>query len=127
MSRATISPAADQRDLLAERLGLLEVVRREQDRRPLLVQAADVAPELVAQLDVDAGGRLVEDHEARLVQQRAGEQQPAAHPAGELRRAHVALGAQVEDVDHLLGALARPPARFMPEVAAVVERASRAR
>ena len=110
MSRATISPPADQGDLLAESLGLLQVVGGEQDRRPLLVKAADVAPELVAQLDVDPGGRLVEDHQARLVQKRPGKEQAAAHPSGELRRAHVALRAKVEDVDHLLRSLlgARP-------------------
>ena len=88
---------------------------------PSLVQAADVAPELAAQLDVDAGGRLVEDHQPRLVQQRAGEQQAAALAAGELRRPHVGLGAQVEDVDHLLGALAPTRAAVEPEVAAVVD------
>ena len=74
---------------------------------PSLVQPADVAPQLLAQLEVDAGGRLVEDHE------RAAGASARARAAGggacrrELRRAHVALRAQVEDVDHLLGALAR--------------------
>ena len=97
--------AADQGDLVAERLGLLEVVRGQEDRRALLVQAADVAPQLLAQLDVDAGGGLVEDDQARLVQQGAGEQQAALHAARELGGAGVALGAQVEDVDHLVGAL----------------------
>jgi hypothetical protein len=86
----------------------------------LLVQAADVAPQVVAQLDVDAGGGLVEDDEQRLVQERPGEQQPALHPAGELRRARVRLGAQVEDVDHLVGASLRL-AGAHPEVAPVVD------
>ena len=45
---------ADQRDLLAQRLGLVEVVGRQQDRRALRVQPADVAPQLGAQLEVDA-------------------------------------------------------------------------
>src|SRR3954469_16825659 len=55
--------AADQGDLLAELLGFLEVVSREQDRRPLAVELADVAPQLHPQLEVAAlpslwGGRL---------------------------------------------------------------------
>ena len=87
---------------------------------PCVVQAADVAPQLQAQLEVDAGGRLVEDHQARLVHERAGEQQPAAHAARELRRAHARLRAQVEDVHHLARAAARLGARH-PVVAAVVE------
>src|SRR4051812_20954726 len=96
------APAADERDLLAELLRLLEVVGREEDRGAGLVELADVAPELLAQLEVDAGGGLVEDHESRPVHERAGEQEPAPHAARELRRAHVGLRSQVEYVDHLL-------------------------
>ena len=112
--------AADQADVLAQLLGLLEVVRGQQDRRALGVQAADVAPQLEPQLEVDARRRLVEDHELGLVHERAGEQEAAAHAAGELGRARGRLRAQVEDVDHL----ARAPARFGAAhavVAAVVD------
>src|SRR3954471_11234961 len=63
----------DERDLLAQLLGLLEIVRREQDRRAGLVQLADVAPQLLSQLEVDARGRLVEDHEPRAVHERSRE------------------------------------------------------
>src|SRR5690348_17689637 len=49
--------------------------------------------------------------EARLVHERAREQQAPAHPAGELRRAHAGLRAQVEDVHHLARAAARLGAR----------------
>ena len=48
-------------------------------------------------------------HEPRPVHERAGQQQPAAHAAGELRRAHVALRSEVEHVDHLPRAIIRPP------------------
>ena len=91
-----------------------------EDRRALGVQPADVAPQLQAQLVVHAGGGLVEDHQPRAVHERSGEQQPAALAAGELRRAHVALGAEVEDLDHLVGALVRL-GLLHPEVAAVVD------
>src|SRR6187549_2707931 len=44
----------DEGDPVAELLGLLQVVGGEQDRRPLLVDALDVVPELEPQLDVYA-------------------------------------------------------------------------
>src|SRR5918998_3604013 len=37
-----------ERDLLAQRLGLLQIVRRQQDCHPPTVQLPDVAPQLVA-------------------------------------------------------------------------------
>src|SRR5207248_4789919 len=49
---------ADDRDPLAELLGLLEVVRRQQHRRARLMQAPDVGPQLQAQLEVHARRRL---------------------------------------------------------------------
>ena len=72
---------------------------------PSRVQPADVAPQLLAQLEVDARGRLVEDHQPRAVHQRAGQQQAAPLAAREPRRARVALRAQAEGVDQLVGAL----------------------
>jgi len=83
------------------------------------VQPADITPQLHAQLEVHAGGRLVEDHEARLMHQRAREEQSPPHAAGQLRGAGVGLRAQVEHVHHL----PRPAAGFgarHPVVAAVV-------
>src|SRR3712207_763668 len=50
--------AADERDLLAQLLRLLEVVGGEEDRRSRPVEPPDVAPQLQPQLEVDAGGRL---------------------------------------------------------------------
>src|SRR4051794_40597147 len=61
---------ADQGDLLAQLLGLFEVVRGQQDRRALAVQLADVAPELGPELEVDARRGLVEDHQAWPVHER---------------------------------------------------------
>ena len=66
----------------------------------------DVVPELEAQLDVDAGGRLVEDQQPRPVHQRAGQDQPPLHPAREGAGAFVALIGQREGLEQLGGALA---------------------
>src|SRR3712207_6911864 len=54
---------------------------------------SDVAPQLLAQLHVDARGRLVEDDEPWAVHERAREQQAPAHSARQLRRPHVGLRA----------------------------------
>src|ERR671916_865469 len=47
-----------QRDLLAQRLGLLQIMRRQQDCHPPTVQFSYVAPQLVAHLYVSARRRL---------------------------------------------------------------------
>ena len=73
---------------------------------PSCVDALDVVPELEPQLDVDAGGRLVEDQQPRPVHQRPGQDQPPLHPAREGAGALVALLGQREGLEQLLGALA---------------------
>ena len=104
---------------MAELLGFLEVVGGEQNRGALLVQPADVAPQLDPQFEVDPGGRLVQNHQPRLVHQRPGEQQSPAHSARQARRPYARLGAQIKHVHHL----ARPSHGLWPAhpvVAAVV-------
>jgi hypothetical protein len=105
--------------VVAELLGLLEVVRGEEDRGALGVYALDVVPQLEPQLHVHARGRLVEDQQARPVHQRPGEDQSALHPARQRARALVPLRRERERVEQLAGALAALLARH-PEVAAVV-------
>ena len=72
----------DDDDPLAERLDVGEVVRRQEDRRP--VAAVDLLQELAdVRLgdDVEADRRLVEEEERRPVEERGGE--VAAHPLAE--------------------------------------------
>ena len=89
---------------VGEALGLLDVVRRHEDRRALGAQRVDQRPQLLPDLRVEADGRLVEQHEPRPVHQRARDQQAAAHAAGELVDARVA---PVDEVRHLERALDR--------------------
>src|SRR5215213_6027681 len=112
----------DERDPVAQLLGLFEVVRREQDRRALGVDPLDVVPELEPQLDVDARGRLVEDQQPRPVHQRAREDQPPLHPARQRARAVVALGRERERVEQLGRALAPLAPRHAEVAAVIVER-----
>ena len=62
-------------------------------------QLADQRPELGADLRVEADGRLVEEDELRVVDEAAGQQQAAAHPAGELVDGVFAAVAQPRQVE----------------------------
>ncbi len=74
--------AVDDPDAVGEHVGLLEVLRGEEDRDPVLLgQAPDLLPQRGAALRVEAGGRLVEEEQARLVHEREREVEPALHPA----------------------------------------------
>jgi hypothetical protein len=53
-------------------------------------------PHRAADLDVHAGGGLVEDQQPRLVHQRARDHQPALHAAREVARDVVALVPEVQ-------------------------------
>ena len=55
----------DDREPVAELVGLLHVVRGEQDRLPVGVQLAEDLPQRDAALRVEAGGRLVEEQDRR--------------------------------------------------------------
>ena len=79
-------PAVDDGDVAAERLGLFQIVRREDDGGAVLVDLAQELPHRAADLDVHAGRRLIEDQQARLVHQRARDHQPALHAAGQAAR-----------------------------------------
>src|SRR4051794_11026197 len=77
------SPAVHERDPLAELVGLVHVVRREQDRHAaLLAQSRDEIPHGAARDRVEADRRLVEDQHARPVDERLRELEPADHAAG---------------------------------------------
>ena len=91
-------------DRVGEALRLLDVVRRHEDRRPLGPERVDQRPELLPDLGIEADGGLVEQDEARAVDERAGDQQAPAHPPGEL--VHPAVAA-IDEVGHLQRALDR--------------------
>ena len=65
-------------------LGLVHVVGRDQHGDAVGGELVDLVPELAPRLRVDAGGRLVEQQELRLVHDAGGERQPLLPAAGEL-------------------------------------------
>ena len=78
----------DDQDPVAERVGLVEVVRGEEDRRPASSRsAADVLPQVGPRLRVEPGGRLVEEDQLR-----ARGRGPSRCRAGGAGRRDIALG-----------------------------------
>jgi hypothetical protein len=75
-------PPVDDRDAVGQLVGLLEVLGAEQDRRPLGRQRPGDLPHLVARPRVQAGGRLVEEHQPRGDDDARRDVQPAAHAPG---------------------------------------------
>ena len=90
-------------DAVAELVGLLHVVRGQEDRLAVGVQLAEDLPQGDAALRVEAGGGLVEEQDGRAVHDRPGHHQPLRHAAGE--RHHRRLGplGQVELHEQLVG------------------------
>ena len=74
----------DQDDSVGVGVGLLKVVRGEEDRASTCGVGMDGLPEATAPLDVHAGGRLIEDEQGRVGYQRHGEAQTLLLAAGAL-------------------------------------------
>ncbi len=106
----------DDADPVGHVLGFLDVMRGEDDGDAGGAQFAHQLPHVLAQFDVDAGGRLVEKQDLRLVRQRLGDHQPALHAAGQHPDLGVALVPQRQLLEHFLdmrgiGRLAEQSAR----------------
>ena len=84
-SRGGDPAAIEQHDAIREPLGLLHVVRAVEDGGARPRQRRDRREDALAGLGIDADGGLVEQEDARLVQDAAGEVEPPAHAAGERR------------------------------------------
>jgi hypothetical protein len=91
----------DHADPVGHLLGLLDVVRGQDDGDAAVAQVAHQLPHLAPQLDVDAGRRLVEEQDLRLVRQRLGDQHPALHAAGQRHDFAVLLVPQGQVLQHL--------------------------
>ena len=91
-------------DVVGELVGLLEVLGGEEDRGALVVERPHLLPDRLAADRVEAGGRLVEEEHARLVDQRRGEVEAALHPARVAADAAVGGGDQVDPLEQVVGA-----------------------
>ena len=79
---ATICTVVDDRDPVAQRVGLVEVVGREEHGHALGAQPAHLVPHVGAALRVQAGGRLVQEQDLRVVDDAQRDVHPPALTAG---------------------------------------------
>ena len=91
------------RDQPVEARGLLHVGGGHQHAHagPVGADAVDQLPELAARQRIDAGGRLVEDQQVRVVDQRAAQAELLLHAAGELAGRAVGEGRQAGGLQQL--------------------------
>src|SRR5918997_6012709 len=76
------APLVYDPDPVGQHVGLLQVLRREKDRHPVLArEAAHLRPHRVAALGVEARRRLVQEQDARPVYEGEREVQAALHAA----------------------------------------------
>ena len=76
-------PAIHDRDAVAQLLRLLHVVRGEHHGVPSLTNLSHEPPEVMTCLRVEAGRRLVEEEDPRLVDERSRDAEPLLLPTGE--------------------------------------------
>src|SRR5204863_7458037 len=88
-----------------------EVLRRQQDRRPLAAKVADDRPDLVATPRIETRRRLVEEEHARLGEQAGREVEPPSHAARVRLRGPVGGVGELEALEQLRRASASLCAR----------------
>ena len=98
----------DDRDAAGELVGLLEVLRREEDRRAVAVEVAHLVPQVEPARRIEAGGRLVEEQHRRLVDERHREVEPATHAARVGADAPAGGGGEADALEQLVRSLVRP-------------------
>ena len=104
----------DHDDLVGEPVGLLEVLRREQQRRAAGHERGDHLPHVQAGLGVEPGRRLVEEDDLGVGHERAGEVEAAPHAARVGLRRPVRGVGEPELLEQLPGPLpAAPPSQVV--------------
>ncbi|GAA3317287.1 hypothetical protein GCM10020219_038380 [Nonomuraea dietziae] len=105
-------PPVDDDDVVADAFELTEQVRGDQDADAELgADAPDQREHLVAALRVEAVGRLVEEDQLRVVDERLRELDALLHAGGVAADGAVALLVQADVAQHVGGALAGGGAR----------------
>jgi len=93
----------DDGDAVAQPLGLFEIMRRQQDGGARRREVAHAAPQMLAQLDIDAGGGLVEHQDRRRVHHRLGHHQAAPHAARQGARNRIGLVGEAQHLEQIIG------------------------
>src|SRR5947208_3428368 len=106
------APVLDEGDLVAELLRLAHVVRGQDDGRPpLATEGGDLRPQADGDVWVEAQGRLVEEEDLGVIEQRLGEGEPLLETGGERVVLGLGVTAQLALLDELVDATpqAAPP------------------
>ena len=103
---------------VAQLLGLVHVVRGEYERHAALLEPVEAVPQDVPGLRVEAGGGLVQQQDLGVVDQRAGDRQPALHAAGQRFDLRLRAVGELGELEQLLDLRTQRRAG-QPEVAAV--------
>ena len=98
--------AVDDDDVVGEALGLVEVLRGQQQRGAAVDERVEHLPQLGARPRVEPGGRLVEEQHLRAGDERGGEVEAAAHAARVARHHTVGGVGERELLEQLDGAAA---------------------
>src|SRR6185503_19881787 len=73
-------------------------VRRKNDD-PLRRERAQKVAETIARLEIETGGRLIDDEQRRIAEERASDADALAHPAGEIADAAIRVLAEAVHVE----------------------------
>ncbi len=87
---------------MAESVGLLQILRGQEERHAVPVQLLHVSPHRVAGDWIETGRGFVQEHDARLVDQRTRQVQPALHPARVALHRPVGVFAQGHDFEQVV-------------------------
>ncbi len=110
----------DDADGVAQALRLVHEMGGQEQGLALANQPAQALPDQMPGLRVEAGGGLVEDHQIGVVDQGAGQGQPAFHAAGQRGHQRLFLAGKAREVEQIVN----PGFDFIPgqaEIAAVDE------
>ena len=90
------TPVIEDRDAVAQPLGLLHEVRRQEDRLAAVPDAAHQIPDRPSRLRVQTRRQLVEEHELGVVDERERDEQPLLLTARQGHEPGVALVTQAQ-------------------------------
>ena len=106
---------------LAQLLGLVQVMRRVEDRGALVDDLAHQSQDVQPRLRVDADGGLVEEQHARAVHEPAGQVEPPLHAARVVLDGALGVIAEVDGLEQLVHPRARRRAAQPVEAAEELE------
>ena len=103
-------------DAIRHALYFVQIVRRNQNRPPFAAQTQDQVANIAGALRVEPGRRLVEQHDLRLVQQRARQRDPLLQSLRELRGAIVLPIGDIEEIERFIDGARRVRDAMQPRI-----------